>query len=373
MIIKFNDLKKYRGDVSMVDGCFDPLHRGHIAYFKVAHRLRLPVLCNIASDQYIKKNKGRPPFLSQKDRAGIIDSIRDISFTHINMRTTAVILKELQPRYYVKGKEWKGHLPDEEIQVCQRFGIEIVYTDTNLDSSSRILSDYFSKKNYARQIKDFEEFVFSQKPIPSSYYDQDYFTGDWRSKGNKYSLETRREIEGRNPELIKKVFRPKRVLDVGCGPGALMYLLYELGVSCDGIDFSPDSQKLAPPEVRDRIMRDSVTKMKISDNSYDLVICRELLEHLTVLQIQRAIKNLCRVSSRYVYVTTRFHPNPNSFLAITEDSSTDPTHITLLTKDFLRLLFVLEGYRRCPDLEKKMDWLKKGRVLVYEKQKNISI
>jgi len=46
----------------------------------------------------------------------------------------------------------------------------------------------------------------------------------------------------------------------------------------------------------------------------------------------------------------------------------DPTHITLLNKDFLRLLFVLEGCRVRPDLEQKMDWGHKGRVLVYEKQ-----
>ena len=31
-------------------------------------------------------------------------------------------------------------------------------------------------------------------------------------------------------------------------------------------------------------------------------------------------------------------------------------------------MFVLEGYKSRPDLEKKMDWLNKKRVLVYEKK-----
>ena len=46
----------------------------------------------------------------------------------------------------------------------------------------------------------------------------------------------------------------------------------------------------------------------------------------------------------------------------------DPTHITLLNKEFLRCLFVLEGFKSRPDLEDRMDWGNKGRVLVYERQ-----
>ena len=45
----------------------------------------------------------------------------------------------------------------------------------------------------------------------------------------------------------------------------------------------------------------------------------------------------------------------------------DPSHITLLNKDMLRLMFVLEGCRSRPDLEARMDWGNKGRVLVLEK------
>ena len=40
----------------------------------------------------------------------------------------------------------------------------------------------------------------------------------------------------------------------------------------------------------------------------------------------------------------------------------------LLTKPFLRCLFVLEGFRRRADLEARMDWAGKDRVLVYERQ-----
>jgi hypothetical protein len=38
-----------------------------------------------------------------------------------------------------------------------------------------------------------------------------------------------------------------------------------------------------------------------------------------------------------------------------------------LNKDMLRLMFLLEGCRSRPDLEARMDWGGKGRVLVLEK------
>lgn len=220
-------------------------------------------------------------------------------------------------------------------------------------------------------ITDFERQVLDQQPVGSGHYDSDYFTGDWRAEGNNYSLEKRREIEARNPSLIKDVFQPNKVLDLGCGPGALMHLLWELGVDCDGIDFSDSSRRLATPEVRDRITVGQVTDPTLKPaNAYDLVICREVMEHLTVLQVRQTVANIVRMTSWFAYVTTRFHPNPESLLDFTTQFDVDPTHITLLNKDMLRLMFVLEGCRSRPDLEARMDWAHKGRVLVLEKRRD---
>jgi SAM-dependent methyltransferase len=216
-------------------------------------------------------------------------------------------------------------------------------------------------------VTEFEQKVLGQQPVGAAHYDDEYFTGDWRADENNYSLETRRRIEARNPQLIKEVFAPLRVLDLGCGPGALMHLLHEVGVYADGIDFAASSRDLATPEVRDRIAIGQVTDRIKGDGEYDLVICREVLEHLTVLQVRQAVANMVRMTSRYIYVTTRFHPAPTSLLDFTTQFEVDPSHITLLNKEFLRVLFVLEGCRSRPDLEARMDWGNKGRVLVLEK------
>ena len=221
--------------------------------------------------------------------------------------------------------------------------------------------------HFAAELERFEQVVREQQTITPEHYDDEYFAADWREGDNRYELETRRRIEDRNPALINEVFAPARVLDVGCGPGFLMLFLQELGLDVDGVDFAESSLKLAPEEIRDRISIGPTAPLEGGDSSYDLVICREVMEHLTVLQVRRTVAEICRVSSRYVYVTTRFHPEPESLLDVTTDFETDPTHVTLMTKDFLRVLFVLEGFRRRADLEERLDWGGKGRVLVYER------
>lgn len=224
-----------------------------------------------------------------------------------------------------------------------------------------------SSTDFVATVKDFEQAVLAQKPVGADHYDDDYFVDDWREDDNDYTLDTRRRIEGRNPQLIKDVFEPQKVLDMGCGPGMLMALLDEIGVHADGIDFSNDIKALAPDSVRDRIIVGFVDEQHVEDRSYDLVICREVFEHLTVLQVRRTVQMICQASSKFVYATTRFHPEPESLLSFTTQFDVDPSHITLLNKEFLRVLFVLEGFKQRPDLEDAMDWGKKDRVLVYER------
>jgi SAM-dependent methyltransferase len=228
-------------------------------------------------------------------------------------------------------------------------------------------ANHTTYSRFEEEVEAFESVVLGQRPVTPAHYDDEYFAAGWRDGGNRYDLETRRRLEDRNPQLIRDVFQPRRVLDVGCGPGFLMLFLQELGLEVDGIDFSPSSRELAPPEVRDRILIGDVAEPHVPERSFDLVICREVLEHLTVIQVRRTVEQLCRATDRFVYATTRFHPDASSLLDVTTDFKTDPTHITLLTKDFVRCLFVLEGFRRRGDLEERMDWANKGRVLVYER------
>ena len=179
-----------------------------------------------------------------------------------------------------------------------------------------------------------------------------------------YSLEGRRQIEEPHARLIRDVFNPGIVLDVGCGPDAvLVRLLSEIGVCVFGYDKQP------PVSLNNCWRYDvsaEVNPHAMLFTATDLVICREVLEHLTIRELVRAVRRLVKMSTKYVYVTTRFSKSHAHLLDVQTSDDLDPTHQTMLTKEFLRLLFVLEGCKRRADLEVKMDWMKKGRVLVYE-------
>jgi len=145
VIVTFDDLANYRHQVAMVDGAFDPLHHGHIAYFKAAHELGVPVLCNVASDRYVR-SKHRP-LLTETQRATIIDAIRYIDYVYIYEIDTETVLRQLRPRYYVKGSDWRERgLPPEQVAICREHDIEIVYLDTVLDSSTRLLQQFHQEQ-----------------------------------------------------------------------------------------------------------------------------------------------------------------------------------------------------------------------------------
>jgi cytidyltransferase-like protein len=364
VIVTTDGLTALRGGVTMVDGGFDPLHEGHIEHFREAAGLGDPLLVNVTGDHYVARK--HPVLLAADRRAAVIDALADVADVHVSDGSTADVLRALQPRRYVKGADWKGSLPDEELGICEAHGIEVVFLDTIRNSSTELVHRVVEGEVDAA-LAGLEAFIAAQQSNPASRFDDDYFVESWREGANAYTVEARRPIEGRNPELIKEVLEPATLLDAGCGPGTLMALLEEQGVVADGLDASSDVLGLAPPGLAERISIGSVVAMPFADASYDVVVCREVLEHLTVPDVARAVAEICRVAGRLAYVTTRFHPAPRSLFDVTTELDVDPTHITCLNKDLLRTLFVVQGFRRRVDLETRLDWLDKRRVLVYER------
>jgi len=139
MILSTADLAQVAGKVVMVDGSFDPLHDGHIEYFRQAAGLGLPVLCNVAPDSWTEKK--HPVMLEQDKRAVVLDAIRYISYVVIADLSTAATLEAVHPKIYAKGRDWKarGGIPREEQSICDRLEIEVVYLDTVLNSSTELL------------------------------------------------------------------------------------------------------------------------------------------------------------------------------------------------------------------------------------------
>ncbi len=140
MLVGRGDLQRLQGEVAMVDGGFDPLHDGHIAYFEAASKLGAPLLCCLAPDSWVERKHA--PLLAHDARARVIDAIRYIDYTYPAQEPTSEVLAALEPRYYVKGADWRDRLPEAEVRLCEERGVEIVFLDTVRDSSSRLLKQY---------------------------------------------------------------------------------------------------------------------------------------------------------------------------------------------------------------------------------------
>ena len=61
-------------NVVLVSGGFDPLHSGHIAYFKEAKKLGTKLIVGVNSDDWLTRKKGRP-FMPFEERAAIIKEL----------------------------------------------------------------------------------------------------------------------------------------------------------------------------------------------------------------------------------------------------------------------------------------------------------
>lgn len=102
---------------------------------------------------------------------------------------------------------------------------------------------------------------------------------------------------------------PQKILDAGCGEGFTLQILYELkiGKVLEGVDFSKDAVRIAKrryPHLN--IKTGDIYNLPYKDNTFDLVICTEVLEHLK--NPGQAVSELKRVSSEYILFTVPNEP-----------------------------------------------------------------
>lgn len=102
------------------------------------------------------------------------------------------------------------------------------------------------------------------------------------------------------------------VLDVGCGEGFILNKLKQekIGQKWEGIDYSKDAIEIGQnlhPSLNLNI--GSIYKSGYKDNSFDLVICTEVLEHLE--DPKKALNEALRISKKYILLSV---PNEPLFL-----------------------------------------------------------
>jgi 2-polyprenyl-3-methyl-5-hydroxy-6-metoxy-1,4-benzoquinol methylase len=99
------------------------------------------------------------------------------------------------------------------------------------------------------------------------------------------------------------------ILDVGCGEGFTLNRLKENGIGkkLEGIEYlqaAIDLGKKTYPDIK--ITKGNIYELPYKDNSFDLVLCTEVLEHLE--KPQDALKELVRVSKKYLIISVPNEP-----------------------------------------------------------------
>jgi ubiquinone/menaquinone biosynthesis C-methylase UbiE len=105
-----------------------------------------------------------------------------------------------------------------------------------------------------------------------------------------------RYIHGKRLRIIKALVAGNKgkILDCGCGEG---HLLRELSGDKYGVDYSPlalrKAQKRNPKAT---ILEGDITNLPFDNNSFDVVVCSEVLEH--ILDYKTAVSEIIRVTRK---------------------------------------------------------------------------
>jgi ubiquinone/menaquinone biosynthesis C-methylase UbiE len=98
-------------------------------------------------------------------------------------------------------------------------------------------------------------------------------------------------------------------IDVGCGEGEIISLLREYYPQCFIMGIDIDEKVLEKAKQRNKGIEfkvQNIMQLDIPDNSFDLVICLEVLEHLD--NPVTALKEIVRISKKYILCSVPNEP-----------------------------------------------------------------
>ena len=128
----------------------------------------------------------------------------------------------------------------------------------------------------------------------------------------------------------------KRVLDVGCARGLLVQALAEAGVDAHGTDISETAVASAHPDVRGKLS--VATAVDPIEGPWDLVTCIEVVEHMSPVDADQAIANMCAVTDHVL-----FSSGPADYA--------EPTHVNVRPPADWAATFAERGFFRRTDVD----------------------
>ncbi len=94
--------------IAFTNGCFDILHRGHVAYLEKARELADILVLGLNSDDSVRRLKGAPrPYIHQEDRSFILSRLEMVDVVTLFEEDTPLnLIKKVKPDVLVKGGDY---------------------------------------------------------------------------------------------------------------------------------------------------------------------------------------------------------------------------------------------------------------------------
>jgi len=143
-------------------------------------------------------------------------------------------------------------------------------------------------------------------------YGHEYFDGESGYGGYYYDGRWKPVAE----ELVRHYgLNPgSKVLEVGCAKGFLMYELYKRGISnVYGCDISSYAISQVPEEIAKNFKVMSADSLAYEDSYFDLVVSIDCINNLESKGVDRAIKEMMRVSKKNIFIRVGSHRNSEEY------------------------------------------------------------
>lgn len=140
---------------------------------------------------------------------------------------------------------------------------------------------------------------------------KDYDSFRWSSASRRWSNTRKLLAITKAIDLASAMGKPiKNAIDIPCGTGRIMPLLFSKNIKVTGSDISHEMMQVARDKVRDvslsnGFVRCDAERLPFADGSYDSIFSIRFLFHLPTDVRRRALKEMARISRGWVIVDYR--------------------------------------------------------------------